>query len=40
MVVAPKWHGTNADKHDMEKLQLDQVLRVRDLDPDPIRLVR
>jgi hypothetical protein len=30
MVVAAKWTGTNADRHDMEKLQLDQVLRVRE----------
>jgi hypothetical protein len=31
MVVAAKWTGTNADRHDMEKLQLDQVLRVGEL---------
>jgi hypothetical protein len=30
MVVATKWTGTNADRHDMEKLQLEQVLRVSD----------
>jgi len=28
MVVAAKWTGTNADRQDMEKMQLDQVLRV------------
>jgi hypothetical protein len=28
MVVAAKWMGTRADTHDMEKLQLEQVLRV------------
>jgi hypothetical protein len=31
MVVAAKWTGTMADRHDMEKLQLDQVLRVSEL---------
>jgi hypothetical protein len=28
MVVAQKWMGTDADRHDMQKLKLDQVLRV------------
>ena len=28
MVVAAKWTGTDADRRDMEKFQLDQVLRV------------
>jgi hypothetical protein len=28
MVVAQKWTGTDADRHDMHKLKLDQVLRV------------
>jgi hypothetical protein len=30
MVVAEKWIGTQADRHDMEKLQVEQVLRVRE----------
>ena len=29
MVVDQQWTGTDADRHDMEKLELDQVLRVR-----------
>jgi hypothetical protein len=28
-MVAEKWTGTNADKSDMERLHLEQVLRVR-----------
>ena len=28
MVVAQKWTGTDADRRDMQKLKLDQVLRV------------
>ena len=28
MVVSQQWTGTEADRHDMERLQLEQVLRV------------
>jgi hypothetical protein len=42
MVVSAKYIGTDADKHDMEKLQLDQVLRVSEsfgiFSPIPDRL--
>jgi hypothetical protein len=31
MVVAQKWTGTNADRHDMQNLKLDQVVRVSPL---------
>ena len=40
MVVAAKWTGTNADRHDMEKLELDQVLRVRTNPLPPMKTLR
>jgi hypothetical protein len=33
MVVAKKWIGTEEDRNDMERLKLEQVVRVRSLSP-------
>ena len=33
MVVAKKWIGTEEDRNDMERLNLEQVVRVRSLIP-------
>jgi hypothetical protein len=38
MVVAQKWTGTNADRDDMHKLKLDQVVRVSCLNMSHARL--
>jgi hypothetical protein len=38
MVVAAKWIGTEEDRKDMKRLNLEQVVRVRSLNPFLITL--